>query len=71
MSATQDGNTQAILDFQEKILKIANLEADTMLKQAQTRFEPWKVIISALIAAGALLGAGGAIGALIARSLTH
>ncbi len=71
MSATAESNRQALLDLEEKILKIANLQADTTLKEPQTRFEPWKVVISGVGAAGVLLGAGGALGALIARSFSH
>ena len=71
MSATREQLDQARLDLEEKILKIANLHADTTLKEAQTRFEPWKVVISGVAAVGVLMGASGAIGALLARALLH
>ena len=71
MSATREQLDQARLDFEEKILKIASLQADTTLKVAQTRFEPWKVVISGVGAAGVLLGAGGAMGALITQAFLH
>ncbi len=71
MSATSESNRQALLDLEEKILKIANLHADTSLKEAQTRFEPWKVMISGLAAVGVLMGASAALGALLARALSQ
>ena len=45
------------LDLVEKLLKIANLQADTALKEVQTRWEPWKVVVSALAAGGVFGGA--------------
>lgn len=42
-------------DFHEKMWKILNLQADTSLKLAQTRYEPWKVAISGMTAGGALV----------------
>lgn len=54
MSATTG---TAELDLVEKLLRIANLQADTALKSAQTRWEPWKVVVSALAAGGVVGGA--------------
>ena len=48
---------QLRLDLEEKILKIANLQADTMLKQVQTRTEPWKVATASLAAGAAAAAA--------------
>jgi glycerol dehydrogenase-like iron-containing ADH family enzyme len=56
-------------DFNEKAWKVLNLQADTMLKIAQHQTEFWKVAVSAVTSAAALLGAGAAIGALIAQHL--
>jgi hypothetical protein len=42
--------------------KLFNVQADTAIKMAQTRYEPWKVVISAMAAGGVL---GGAIVALL------
>ena len=47
----------AELDLAEKYLKIANLQADTALKETQNRFEPWKVVVSAMAAGGVVGGA--------------
>ena len=71
MSATPEALEQSRLELEEKILKIANLQADTALKQIQTRPEPWKVAVGGIAAGGALVGAAGAAGALLARSLGH
>lgn len=53
--------TQANIDFLEKMWKIVNLQADTALKQAQVRTEVWKVVIAAAAAGGALVAASVAI----------
>ena len=52
---------QARLELMEKLYRLANLQADTALKQAQEklnqaqeRYEPWKVVISAMAAGGAI-----------------
>ncbi|ACI50344.1 hypothetical protein Gdia_0550 [Gluconacetobacter diazotrophicus PA1 5] len=36
------------LDLAEKVLKIANLHADSELKNAQRFFLPWQFLVSAL-----------------------
>ena len=41
----------------EKLLKIANRKADTALKETQTRWEPWKLVVSAAAAGGVVGGA--------------
>jgi hypothetical protein len=41
----------------EKAWKLLNLQADAMLKLAQTQAEPWKVAIGGMAAGGALVGA--------------
>ncbi|KXV33116.1 hypothetical protein AD940_14335 [Gluconobacter thailandicus] len=49
------------LDLVEKVLKIANLQADSDLKNAQRSFLPWQFLVSALalaFTAGAGLVAG-------------
>jgi hypothetical protein len=51
-----DASIHPDLDTTEKLWKVINLQADTALKQAQTRYEPWKMIISAMAAGGALVG---------------
>ena len=45
------------LDVAEKLLRVANLEADTLLKMSQNRTEVWKVVVAAMTAGGALVGA--------------
>jgi hypothetical protein len=47
--------TQTAADFQEKMWKILNLQADTMLKVAQTKTETWKVVVSSMTAGGAIV----------------
>ena len=47
----------AELDLAEKYLKIANRQADTALKETQNRFEPWKLVVSAMAAGGVVGGA--------------
>ena len=47
----------AELDLAEKYLMIANLQAETALKETQNRFEPWKLVVSAMAAGGVLGGA--------------
>ncbi len=71
MSATPETLEQSRWDLEEKILKIASLQADTTLKQIQSKFEPWEVIASAVGAAGVFFGAAAAVGAFVARSLGH
>ena len=71
MSATREQLDQSRLDLEEKILKIANLQADTALKQVQEKFEPWKFAASAVGAAGVFFGAAAAVGAFVARSFSH
>ncbi len=71
MSVTRAQLDQARLELEEKILKIANVQADTTLKEAQPRFEPWNVVSSGVAAVGGLTGASGATGALLARALLH
>ncbi len=44
-------------DLAEKYLKIAILQADTALNETQNRFEPWKLVVSAMAAGGVLGGA--------------
>lgn len=49
------------LDLAEKVLKMANLQADTALKDSQRAFLPWQFMVSALtlaFTAGAGLAAG-------------
>lgn len=49
------------LDLVEKVLKIANLQADTSLKDTQRYFIPWQFFLAALtlaFAAGGGLVAG-------------
>ena len=53
--------THLDLDLAEKVLKIANLHADSELKNAQRAFLPWQFMLSALglaFTAGAGLAAG-------------
>ena len=45
---------QQRLELMEKLYRLANLQADTALKQAQEKYEPWKVVISAMAAGGAV-----------------
>ncbi len=45
------------MELMEKYLKIANLQADTVLKETQNRLEPWKLVVSAMAAGGVLGGA--------------
>ena len=47
----------AELNLAEKYLKIASLQADTALNEMQNRFEPWKLVVSAMAAGGVLGGA--------------
>lgn len=54
------------LDLAEKVLKIANLHADSELKNAQRAFLPWQFLISALaLAFTAGAGLAGGIFALV------
>ena len=49
------------LDLAEKLLKLANLQADTALKDTQRHFLPWQFMVAALtlaFAAGGGLVAG-------------
>jgi hypothetical protein len=56
--APSPAETEAV----EKMWKLFNVQADTALKMAQTRYQPWKVVISAMAAGGVM---GGAIVALL------
>lgn len=53
--------------FVEKSWRLLNAQADTMLKWQQGRTEIWKVVVAAMGAGAALLTAGAAIGAILAR----
>lgn len=49
------------LELAEKVLKIANLQADTELKHKQSLYLPWQVIVPALsvgLTAGIAICAG-------------
>jgi len=48
-------------DAVEKAWKLLNLQADTMLKLAQTQAEPWKVAIGGMAAGGALVAGTAAL----------
>ena len=50
------------LDLLEKVLKIANLQADTALKQTQDQYTPWQVAIGGFTAGAAVVGAAVALG---------
>jgi hypothetical protein len=52
-----DAPSPAETEAMEKMWRLFNLQADTALKMAQTRYEPWKVVISAMAAGGVLGGA--------------
>lgn len=60
--ATLETANAELLDLTEKVLKIANLQADTALKQAQTRFIPWQIWTAGLTAGAAMVGAAVALG---------
>ena len=45
---------QQRFELMEKLYRLANLQADTALKQARERYEPWTVVISAMAAGGAV-----------------
>jgi hypothetical protein len=58
-----------ILKLTEKLLRLANLQADTalkqtdtILKQEQTRYLPWQVWTAGVAAGAALVGAAIALG---------
>ena len=58
-----------ILELTEKLLRLANLQADTalkqtdtILKQEQTRYLPWQVWTAGVAAGAALVGAAIALG---------
>lgn len=55
----------------ERAAKIANLEADTMLKIEQAKWEPWKVVAASLAAGAGIMGAAvalvGAVAAVLLR----
>ena len=51
--APSPSDTEAL----EKMCRLFNLQADMALKMVQTRYEPWKVVISAVAAGGVLGGA--------------
>ena len=52
----------AQLDLAEKVLKLANLQADTALKETQDRLAPWQLVVSAFTAGAAAAGAAVALG---------
>jgi hypothetical protein len=52
-----DAPSPAETEALEKMWKLFNLQADTALKMVQTRYEPWKVVISAMATGGVLGGA--------------
>ena len=60
--ATLDSTNAAILDLAEKLLKIANLQADTALKEQQARYLPWQVWTAGAAAGAAVTGAAIALG---------
>ena len=63
MSETQfDLTDTALMDRWERIIKIENLQADTALKQAQTRYVPWQVWSAGATAGGAVVAALIAVG---------
>jgi hypothetical protein len=49
-------------DLKGKLLMadIANKEADTAYKQGLLRFEPWKIVVTAMAAGGGLFAGGAA-----------
>ncbi len=60
--ATLDSTNAAILDLAEKLLKIANLQAGTALKEQQARYLPWQVWTAGAAAGVAVTGAAIALG---------
>lgn len=60
--ATLQSTNAELLDLTEKVLKIANLQADTALKQAQTKFVPWQIWTAGLTSGAAVVGAAVALG---------
>ncbi len=58
--ATSDRD--AYLALSEKVLKIANLQADTALKLAQTKIIPWQAYVGGMTAGAAVVGAAIALG---------
>ena len=60
--ADLDQTNAALLEMTEKVLKIANLQADTALKQAHTRFVPWQIWTAGLTSGAAVVGAAVALG---------
>lgn len=51
-----------MMDRWERIIKIENLQADTALKQAQTKYVPWQIWGTGATAGGALVAALIAVG---------
>lgn len=49
------------LDHDEQIVRINKMQADINKVQAETRWLPWQIVISAVIATAGLLGAGAAL----------
>jgi hypothetical protein len=49
------------LDNDEQIVRINKMQADINKVQAETRWLPWQIVISAALATAALLGAGAAL----------
>lgn len=63
MSEAQiDFNDPIAADRWERIIKIQNLQADTALKQAQTKVVPWQVWSAGATAGGAVVAALIALG---------
>ena len=66
--ATAESVNMELLELSEKLLKMANLQADTALKEAglaltraQTRFLPWQIVSASMTAGAALMGAAVAL----------
>lgn len=48
---------------------IANKEADTQYKQGLLRFEPWKIVVTAMAAGGGLFAGGAAALGLLVHAM--
>ena len=59
---TIDYNDPDAAERWERIMKVENLQADTLLKLSQTRFMPWQIWSSGLTAGAAVVGAAVALG---------
>jgi hypothetical protein len=51
--------------------KVAAMEADTRLKNEQTRWEPWKVMATVFTATAALFGSIGVVIGYLLRGTIH